>query len=91
MGRLITLATVALLLASTASAAPCRDAKGHFITCPSAAAAAPAAAAKSTEAAAAKPVHTVTRTASAAGGHPNCQKGKLCGNSCIAANKVCHK
>jgi hypothetical protein len=22
---------------------------------------------------------------------PHCIKGKLCGNSCIAQNKVCHK
>ena len=24
-------------------------------------------------------------------GHPVCKKGKPCGNSCIAQNKVCHK
>ena len=91
MGRLITLATVALMLAGTASAAPkCRDAQGHYTSCPPAAAA-PAAATKSAEATAAKPAHAATTTTSAASGHPNCGKGKACGNSCIAANKVCHK
>ena len=28
---------------------------------------------------------------SAPAGHPICKKGKPCGNSCIAQNKVCHK
>jgi hypothetical protein len=28
---------------------------------------------------------------SAAGAHPVCKKGKPCGNSCIAQNKVCRK
>jgi hypothetical protein len=30
-------------------------------------------------------------TPSAPGAHPLCKKGKPCGNSCIAQNKVCHK
>ena len=27
----------------------------------------------------------------ATGGAPNCKKGKACGHSCIAVDKVCHK
>lgn len=30
-------------------------------------------------------------SAPATGGAPNCKKGKPCGNSCIAKEKVCHK
>ncbi len=34
-----------------------------------------------------KTASTTART----GGHPTCKKGKPCGNSCIAMDKVCHK
>jgi hypothetical protein len=30
-------------------------------------------------------------TAGDTGGHPQCKKGKPCGHSCIAMDKVCHK
>lgn len=61
----------------------CKDPKtGKFIKCPSAAAASvPAPPAP----AAALPGPVAT------GGHPHCVKGKVCGNACIAQNKVCHK
>jgi hypothetical protein len=74
--------TAALVLAfgSAAIAAPCKDPKtGKLIKCPPAAAA-PAA----TPAATAAP-------APATGKAPHCVKGKVCGNSCIAVSKVCHK
>ncbi len=34
---------------------------------------------------------TAPATGPAASGAPNCKKGKPCGHSCIAMNKVCHK
>jgi hypothetical protein len=33
----------------------------------------------------------VCKPAAAPAGAPNCKKGKPCGNSCIAKDKVCHK
>jgi hypothetical protein len=34
---------------------------------------------------------STTTTTTASGGAPNCKKGKPCGHSCIAVDKVCHK
>jgi hypothetical protein len=42
-------------------------------------------------AAAAPAVTPVATRAMATGGAPNCKKGKACGHSCIAVDKVCHK
>jgi hypothetical protein len=78
----IAAAVFSLALAGAADAKSCRDAKGKFVKC-EAAAAAPAATTSATTA-------TSTKT-STTGGHPVCKKGKPCGNSCIAVNKVCHK
>jgi hypothetical protein len=75
--RIIVLATIAALaFAGTADAKQCKDAKGKFIKCP------PAAAATT-------PAATTTTTTTSS--PPKCVKGKVCGNSCIAANKVCKK
>ena len=66
---------------TTAAAVRCKDAKGKFIKCP-----APTATTTATT--------TTTTTAGAsspAGKPPNCVKGKACGNSCIAVDKICHK
>jgi hypothetical protein len=94
---LLTTIAFALSLAGAADAASCKDAKGKFIKCP-AAAAAPAAtpaAAKPAATPAAKPAATAAAkpaaTQVATGGSPNCKKGKPCGHSCIAMDKVCHK
>jgi hypothetical protein len=83
MNRIVALAIVLALGASTANAAACKDPKtGKFIKCPAAAAAAAAtaSAAKGTAA-----------PAATAGKKPVCKKGVACGNSCIAVGKVCHK
>jgi hypothetical protein len=75
---LIVTAAFALSLAGAADAAkPCKDEKGKYMKCPPAAAA-PA-------------VTPVATRAMATGGAPNCKKGKACGHSCIAVDKVCHK
>ena len=79
MRTLILAATAALALAGVASAKPCRDPATHrFVKCPVAVAATPAPAV--VKAPVAVGVH-----------HPDCVKGKLCGNSCIAKADVCHK
>lgn len=76
----IVAAALSLGLAGAADAKSCKDAKGKFTKCPPAAAA---------------PAATTAGMAStpsmATAGHPQCKKGKPCGNSCIAMNKVCHK
>jgi hypothetical protein len=37
------------------------------------------------------PPAAATTTTTTTGSPPHCVKGKLCGNSCIAQNKVCHQ
>ena len=69
-------AALALSLAGASQAAPCRDAKGHFVKCPPAATQSAPANAPAANA----PAHS-----------RNANKGKPCGNSCIAMDKVCHK
>jgi len=79
MRRIVFIAAILSMAATTAYAAKCTDPTTHrFIKCPPAAAA-PAAPPMSLGA----PVM--------AGGHPQCKKGKVCGNSCIAVSKQCHK
>jgi hypothetical protein len=39
----------------------------------------------------ATPAPAAAATAAPAAGAPHCDKGKPCGNSCIAKDKVCHK
>ncbi|HWE98805.1 MAG TPA: hypothetical protein VG248_03325 [Caulobacteraceae bacterium] len=78
---MILTALAVLALASSADAATkCRDATtGRYTQCPSNIIV----------------EHTkVTGLAVSVGGHPAppvCKKGKVCGNSCIAKDKVCHK
>lgn len=79
MRRIIFIAAILSMVATTTYAAKCTDPTTHkFIKCP-AAAAAPAASPVSLGA----PVMT--------GGHLQCKKGKVCGKSCIAVSKMCHK
>ena len=89
MLKSVVIAGLALALSgSIALAKPvCRDAKGHFAKCP---AAAPAPQPPS----GVSPVPAMpaaSMASPAAAGHPQCKKGKVCGHSCIAMNKVCHK
>jgi hypothetical protein len=79
---LILAALAALAFTSIAEAKSCKDAKGHFVKCPTAAAA---------SAMAANEPATAPKAAAAARGAPHCTKGKPCGKSCIAVDKVCHK
>ena len=37
------------------------------------------------------PAPTSSPAAMATGGAPHCTKGKVCGHSCIAPDKICHK
>jgi len=64
----------------------CRDKHGHFAKCASVAAipAAPAGGLFGHKT-------TTSPMAAATGGAPHCKKGKPCGKSCIAMDKVCHK
>lgn len=39
----------------------------------------------------AAPVTSAATSTADTGGHPQCKKGKPCGHSCIAMDKVCHK
>ena len=76
--RIILLAAIAALaFAGTADAKQCKDATGKFIKCP------PAAAATTPTA---TPAATATTSTP-----PKCVKGKVCGKTCIAVDKVCHK
>ena len=79
MKRTLILAAALAMAFGTADAKACRNAKGHFAKCPPAATATMPA--MSSAQMAAMPVK----------GHPNCKKGKLCGNSCIAKADICHK
>ncbi|MGI8841406.1 MAG: hypothetical protein ACR2F8_11595 [Caulobacteraceae bacterium] len=99
MRTLILVAIAALAFGSAANAKPCKDATGKFIKCQ--AAAAPAATATPAKAAPTKmaakpapakaPAAPMAGASAMAGHHPDCKKGKACGNSCIAVSKVCHK
>ena len=104
---LIAALAFALSLAGAADAKSCKDAKGKFTKCPPAAAAAPAAktapVANSTPVTAPAPTAKAAPCRDAKGKftkcpapvavahHPDCKKGKPCGDSCIAKEKVCHK
>jgi hypothetical protein len=75
----------------------CKDAKGHFAKCGTVAAI-PAhgttavATTKTTSGGLFGPKTTTTAVAATTtGGSPHCNKGKPCGHSCIAMDKVCHK
>ena len=85
--------------AAPAKTAPCKDAKGKFTKCPTTTAVATTTKTsgglfgpKKTTTAVATTTTTggATTTTTAAGG-PHCTKGKPCGKSCIAMDKVCHK
>ena len=83
MRSLALAAVLCLTLVPAAFAkAPCRDAKGHFTKCPPAAVATTAATSH---------MSSMGAMSSMAAHHPACKKGKPCGNSCIAVDKVCHK
>jgi len=93
--------------ATAASAAPassaytldakgkCRDAKGKMakMSLCGGAAATTSATGSAAPAAASTTTNKTTQAAAAgsAAGHPQCKKGKPCGDSCIAMDKVCHK
>jgi hypothetical protein len=78
MHRIVFLAAILSMVATTTYAARCTDPTTHkFIKCP------PATAPAASPASLGAPVM--------AGGHPQCKKGKVCGNSCIAVSKMCHK
>jgi hypothetical protein len=68
----------------------CHDAKGKMAKKTMCAAPAGASA---TAMASSAPMATAGGSAGAmaTGGAPNCKKGKPCGHSCIAVDKVCHK
>jgi hypothetical protein len=84
MKRVIALAAAFVMLAGAANAAPCKDAKGKFIKC--------SAVAASSAPATTPAMSPVPASTSSAGKHPpHCTTGKVCGNSCIAKSKVCHK
>lgn len=79
MRRIAVIAAILSLTAGTAFAASCKDPTTHkFIKCPP-----PPPAASSAPASLGAPAMV--------GGHPQCKKGKVCGNSCIAVSKQCHK
>lgn len=93
MRILILAAVAAFALGSAASAAPCRDPTTHkFVKCPAAVTTPGVATAAPTPAMKPAPAsHPVPPMAAMAGHHPECKKGKACGNSCIAMSKTCHK
>jgi len=56
----------------------CKDKHGHFAKCGTVLAIPPMA-------------PRAMNPVSAGAHHPNCKKGKPCGNTCIAQDRVCHK
>ena len=93
MRVLILTAVAALAFGPAANAAPCRDPTTHkFVKCPPTVTTPAVATARPTPAMKRAPAsRPATPMAAMAGHHPNCKKGKACGNSCIAMSKVCHK
>ena len=106
MKHAVALAIVLALGAGAAHAKSCTDPTTHkFVKCT--AATAPAAPASTAPAkkpsmlsglmrpktASSAPAQSPAPTSStiATGGAPHCSKGKVCGHSCIAMDKVCHK
>lgn len=87
MRALILLSALSLALAGPALAKPCHGANGKFVKC------APATVAPAKTPALAAPMAPAATPAMTPipSGHPQCKKGKPCGNSCIAMAKVCHK
>lgn len=78
MRRMMFIAAILSMVATTTYAAQCKDPTTHkFIKCP------PAPPPAASPASLAAPAMV--------GGHPQCKKGKVCGNSCIAVSKQCHK
>lgn len=77
---------------ANAKSARCTDATTHrFVKCP-ATSGAPVPIPIPTPPANSAPMMSRAPTASAStGGAPHCTKGKVCGHSCIALDKVCHK
>ena len=74
----------------------CHDAKGKMSAksnCPAASPMAASPTATTTQKSTSAPAGTSTSGSAMAstGGAPNCKKGKACGHSCIAMDKVCHK
>jgi len=98
---LILAAIAAMAFTSVAEAKACKDAKGHFTKCPAAATAMAAPAKPMTPAGGGTifnrgktktaPVAAPAAMAASTGGANHCKKGKPCGKSCIAMDKVCHK
>lgn len=82
---MILAAMAGLAFASVADAKSCKDAKGHHVKCP----VATSLAADKTHALAVDNKGGTLMATS--GGSPHCVKGKPCGHSCIAMDKVCHK
>ncbi|MGH7024171.1 MAG: hypothetical protein ACREEB_11355 [Caulobacteraceae bacterium] len=81
---------------TTAQPTRCHNAKGHVIRCPAVAAASAKPAAQSLAVNAKGTPLAVnnkggTLAVSSTPGAPHCTKGKPCGHSCIAMDKVCHK
>jgi hypothetical protein len=83
-------ALVAKTAPNKAGPGTCKDAKGHFAKCGSVAAI-PAAPAKPMGGLFGNKTPAASPMAAATGGAPHCKKGKPCGKSCIAMDKVCHK
>ena len=85
--------------AAPAKTTACKDAKGKFTKCPTTTAVATTTKTsgglfgpkKSTTAVATTTTTGGATTTTTAAGGPHCTKGKPCGKSCIAMDKVCHK
>ena len=78
MKRMIMLAVVLAMAGGVADAKSCKDAKGKFIKCP-------------TAAASSAPAMSSMAAASSTKPPKHCVKGKACGNTCIAMTDTCHK
>jgi hypothetical protein len=89
MNRILALAMAFALGASCAQAKACRDAHGKFTKCP--VAVAPMVSGRHVGAPLSRHADVASPKLMGVAVHPHCVKGKPCGGSCIAMDKVCHK
>jgi hypothetical protein len=97
MFRTMTTLAALAIFAGSAAAAPmldahgkCRD-NGKFVSASHCQAMAPGAMPAQASSASAMRTSGAATSPTMPGAHPQCKKGKVCGDSCIAMNKVCHK
>ena len=92
MKHVLALAAVLALSAGAAHAKSCKDPTTHkFIKCSAATAPASMPTPSAPASTSAPMISKAPGQEAQTGGAPHCTKGKVCGHSCIAMTKGCHK